>query len=206
MIEFTRRAALAGAATSALMPFAKAAPASAAAPMAEKQTPSFYRYNVGTHQVTVVCDGVATINLPDNYVVNATKDQVGKVFAESQLPPDKVTHTYNPVVVNTGPKLVVIDTGLGPAQLEQSKGRLGQFQNNLAAANIDRNNVDIVIISHFHGDHINGLLAGENKPAFPNAEIMVPASEWKFWMDDGEMSKGMGNPIRAQFQECSSRF
>jgi len=195
MIELTRRAALAGAGAAALTPFVKTAPASAAAPIADKQAASFYRYNVGTHQITVVCDGVATINLPDNYVANASKDDVGKVFAESQLPPDKVTHTYSPVVVNTGPKLVVIDTGLGPAQLEQSKGKLGQFQNNLAAANIDRNNVDIVIISHFHGDHINGLLAAENKPAFPNAEIMVPATEWKFWMDDGEMSKGMGNPI-----------
>jgi glyoxylase-like metal-dependent hydrolase (beta-lactamase superfamily II) len=195
MIELTRRAALAGAGAAALTPFVKTAPASAAAPIADKQAASFYRYNVGTHQITVVCDGVATINLPDNYVANASKDDVGKVFAESQLPPDKVTHTYNPVVVNTGPKLVVIDTGLGLAQLEQSKGKLGQFQNNLAAANIDRNNVDIVIISHFHGDHINGLLAAENKPAFPNAEIMVPATEWKFWMDDGEMSKGMGNPI-----------
>ena len=107
----------------------------------------------------------------------------------------RVTHTFNPVVVNTGPKLVVIDTGLGPAQFEQSKGRTGQFHNNLAAANIDRNNVDTVIISHFHGDHINGLLAAENKPAFANAEIMVPAAEWKFWMDDGEMSKGAGVPF-----------
>lgn len=195
MIELSRRVALAGAASSALMPFLKATPASAAAPMAEKQAASFYRYNVGTHQITVVCDGVATINLPDNYVANIAKDEVGKVFAESQLPPDKVTHTFNPVVVNTGPKLVVIDTGLGPAQFEQSKGRTGQFHSNLAAANIDRNAVDTVIISHFHGDHINGLLAAENKPAFANAEIMVPATEWKFWMDDGEMSKGMGNPV-----------
>ena len=117
------------------------------------------------------------------------------MLAESHLPTDKITHTFNPVVVNTGPKLVVIDTGLGPAQFEQSKGKTGQFHNNLAAANIDRNNVDTVIISHFHGDHINGLLAAENKPAFANAEIMVPAAEWKFWMDDGEMSKGMGNPF-----------
>src|SRR6267142_1339556 len=122
MIELTRRAALAGAGAAALTPFVKTAPASAAAPIADKQAASFYRYNVGTHQITVVCDGVATINLPDNYVANASKDDVGKVFAESQLPPDKVTHTYNPVVVNTGPKLVVIDTGLGLAQLEQSKG------------------------------------------------------------------------------------
>ena len=195
MTELTRRAALAGAAATALMPLAVTRAARAAAPLADKQAASFYRYNVGTHQITVVCDGVATINLSDTYVANAPKDEVGKVLAQNQLPPDKITHTYNPVVVNTGSKLVVIDTGLGAAQFEQSKGRLGQFHGNLTAANIDRNNVDIVIISHFHGDHINGLLAAENKPAFPNAEIMVPAVEWKFWMDDGEMSKGMGNPI-----------
>ena len=194
MTEISRRAALAGAAATALMPLTMTA-ARATAPLAEKQNASFYRYNVGTHQVTVVCDGVATINLPDNYIANASKEQVGKVFTEAHLPADKVTHTFNPLVVNTGPKLVVIDAGLGPAQFEQSKGRTGQFHTNLAAAGIDRNNVDIVIISHFHGDHINGLLAAENKPAFPNAEIMVPATEWEFWMDDGEMSKGMGNPI-----------
>ena len=195
MIELTRRAALAGAGASALMPLVKTAPASAAAPMAERQNASFYRYNVGTHQVTVVCDGVSTVNLPDTYVANATKDQVGKILAESQLPADKVTHTFSPIVVNTGSKLVVIDTGLGPDQFAQSKGRTGQFHANLAAANLDRNAVDTMVISHFHGDHINGLLAAENKAAFPNAEIMVPATEWKFWMDDGEMSKGMGNPI-----------
>jgi glyoxylase-like metal-dependent hydrolase (beta-lactamase superfamily II) len=195
MTEISRRATLAGAAASALMPFVKIAPANAAAPLAEKQNASFYRYSIGTHQITVVCDGVATINLPDNYASNASKDDIGKVFAEYHLPTDKVTHSFNPVVINTGPKLVVIDTGLGPDQFVQSKGKTGQFHSNLAAANIDRATVDTVIISHFHGDHINGLLAAENKPAFPNAEIMVPAAEWKFWMDDGEMSKGMGNPI-----------
>ena len=195
MTEISRRATLAGAAASALMPFVKTAPANAAAPLADKQNPSFYRYNVGTHQVTVVCDGVVTINLPDNYAPGTSKDDIGKVFAEYHLPMDKVTHSFNPVVVNTGPKLVVIDTGLGPDQFASSKGKTGQFHSNLAAANIDRAAVDTVIISHFHGDHINGLLAAENKAAFPNAEIMVPATEWKFWMDDGEMSKGMGNPI-----------
>ncbi|QIO34195.1 MBL fold metallo-hydrolase [Bradyrhizobium sp. 1(2017)] len=195
MTEITRRATLAGAAASALLPFVKTSPAHAAAPLADKQNASFYRYNVGTHQVTVVCDGVATVNLTDNYAAGASKDDINKVFAEHHLPTDKVTHTFNPVVVNTGPKLVVIDTGLGPDQFAQTKGKVGQFQNNLAAAGIDRATVDTVVISHFHGDHINGLLAAENKPAFPNAEIMVPATEWKFWMDDGEMSKGMGNPI-----------
>ncbi len=195
MTELTRRAALAGVAATTLMPLTMAAPARAAAPLADKQAASFYRYNLGTYQITVVSDGVTVVPRPDNYVVNASKDEVSKVFVENYLPPDKAAHSFNPIVINTGSKLIVVDTGLGPANFEQSKGRVGQFQTNLAAAGIDRNNVDTVIISHFHGDHINGLLTADNKPAYPNAEIMVPSVEWKFWMDDGEMSKGTGNPI-----------
>ena len=195
MTELTRRAALAGVAATTLMPLTMAAPARAAAPLADKQAASFYRYNLGTYQITVVSDGVTVVPRPDNYVVNASKDEVSKVFVENYLPPDKAAHSFNPIVINTGSKLIVVDTGLGPANFEQSKGKVGQFQTNLAAAGIDRNTVDTVIISHFHGDHINGLLTADNKSAYPNAEIMVPSAEWKFWLDDGEMSKGTGNPI-----------
>src|SRR5262249_34806940 len=49
--------------------------------------------------------------------------------------------------------------------------------------------IDTVIISHYHGDHVNGLLKADNSLAFPNAEILVPAAEHTFWMDDGEMSR-----------------
>src|SRR5207302_849863 len=96
---------------------------------------------------------------------------------------------YNPIAVNTGQRLVVIDTGLGEAGFNATKGVNGQFLTNLAAAGIDANAVDAVIISHYHGDHVNGLLKADNSLAFPNAEILVPAAEHKFWMDDGEMSR-----------------
>jgi glyoxylase-like metal-dependent hydrolase (beta-lactamase superfamily II) len=102
---------------------------------------------------------------------------------------DRVSHAYTPVVVNTGSKLVAIDTGLGLGLYQQSKGAVGQYHTNLAAAGIDRNAVDVVIISHFHGDHINGLIGPENKPAFPNAEIIVPETEWAFWSDESNVSK-----------------
>ena len=57
------------------------------------------------------------------------------------------------------------------------------------AAGIDPKSIDTVIISHYHGDHVNGLLRADNSLTFPNAEILVPAEEHKFWMDDGEMSR-----------------
>jgi glyoxylase-like metal-dependent hydrolase (beta-lactamase superfamily II) len=108
-----------------------------------------------------------------------------------------VTHAYTPVVVNTGSKLVAIDTGLGLGMFEQSKGAVGQYHSNLQAAGIDRNAVDVVIISHFHGDHINGLVGPENKPAFPNAEVMVPEVEAAFWADERNAAK-LPEPIRPQ--------
>jgi len=113
---------------------------------------------------------------------------------------------YNPIAVNTGSKLVVIDTGTGEANFERSKGAGGQFHGNLKAAGIDRNAVDVVLISHFHGDHINGLLAPDNKPAYPNAEILVPAAEWKYFMDDGEMSRAPAGRMQEVFKNLRRVF
>ena len=78
-----------------------------------------------------------------------------------------------------------------------SKGANGQFADNMAAAGFDPKAVDMVVISHFHGDHVNGLLTADGTPAFPNAEVLVPATEWKFWMDDGEMSRAPAGRCRA---------
>ena len=192
MTELTRRGILSGAvaasAATALTPLAGNS-ALAAAPPIGKQASSFYRYKVGTFEVTVASDGVVVNPLADTYVANAPKDAVNAALAANYLPTDKATHFYAPIVVNTGSKLVVIDTGLGPTVFQNSKGMAGQFHSNIAASGIALDKIDTVIISHFHGDHINGLLAAENKPAFPNAEIMVPAAEWKFWTDEGEFAK-----------------
>ncbi len=91
----------------------------------------------------------------------------GLAAAFLQPAPDEIAVPYTPIVVNTGSKLVVIDTGTGEANFERSKGVAGQFHSNLKAAGIDRNQVDTVIISHFHGDHINGLLTPTTSPLSP---------------------------------------
>src|SRR5262245_5031966 len=130
-VNLTRRNLLAGAAAvSALSPFA--VPHSyAKAPLAEKQNTGWYRYKVGGFEVTVVTDGSITNPLQDNYVGNATKSDVNAALVANHLPPDKLTASYTPVVVNTGSTLVVIDTGLGPGMHQQSKGAVGQFPANL---------------------------------------------------------------------------
>ena len=78
-------------------------------------------------------------------------------------PTDKMKNTYSPIVLTTGGKSVLFDTGNGEAAAAQSKGERGTLNANLAAAGIDRNAIDVVVISHFHADHVNGLLAADNK-------------------------------------------
>jgi glyoxylase-like metal-dependent hydrolase (beta-lactamase superfamily II) len=203
MSELTRRSALSGAAVMAAAAFGSdsgSSPAAAAAPPTGQQAPGFYRYKVGSHEITVVTDGANVMALPDTFVLNAKKDEVNAALEASHLEKDKLAIPYSPIVVNTGAKLVVIDTGTGEANFERSKGAAGQFQRNLAASGIDRNAVDTVIISHFHGDHVNGLLTADNKPAFPKAEILVPKTEWAFWMDDGEMSRAAAGRMQDLFK------
>jgi glyoxylase-like metal-dependent hydrolase (beta-lactamase superfamily II) len=96
---------------------------------------------------------------------------------------------YNPIVLNTGAKLVLVDMGTGEANYIASKGVAGQLLANMAAAGIDPKAIDTIIISHYHGDHINGLLKADNSLAFPNAEVLVPAPEHKYWTDAGEESR-----------------
>ena len=194
----TSAAAIAGA--TVLAPLATQR-ASAAAPHAGTQNAGWYRYKVGTHEVTVVTDGVTRSKFPDGFVAGKSREEINKGLADANLSPgpDMVAITYTPIVVNTGSKLVVIDTGTGEANFERSKGAAGQFQNNLKASGIDRNQVDTVIISHFHGDHINGLLTPDNKLAYPNAEILVPATEWKYFTDDAEMGKQTTDRMKGVF-------
>jgi len=208
MTQLTRRHLFAGAAAAGAV-FAGSktivSPASAAAPAAGTQNAGWYRYKVGDFEVTVVTDGQGSTPLPDSYVTNTPKDTVAKDLAALFLPNDKAIHTYTPVVINTGSKLVAIDTGLGLGAYAQSKGKLGQYQANLKAAGIDTNNIDVVIISHFHGDHINGLIGPDNKPIFANAEIMVPETEWAFWMDESNVSK-LPEPAKGQIKNPARVF
>jgi glyoxylase-like metal-dependent hydrolase (beta-lactamase superfamily II) len=207
MTQPTRRAVLVGAtAATALAPLMAVPPARAASPLSGKQAPGFYRYKVGSYEVTVVTDGLNAFPMPDNFVTNVKRDDVNNALAAAYMEKDKLAIPYSPIVVNTGSKLVAIDTGTGEANFERSKGAAGQYHANLRASGIDRNSVDIVLISHFHADHINGLITPDNKPAFANAEILVPAPEWKYFMDDGEMSRQTTERMKGVFSNARRVF
>jgi glyoxylase-like metal-dependent hydrolase (beta-lactamase superfamily II) len=100
------------------------------------------------------------------------------------MPHDKLTTPFTTLIVNTGRKIVLIDTGTG-GQISPTAGMIGD---NLTAAGIAPKSVDQIVISHFHPDHINGIKDKDNALVFPNAEITVPEAEWAYWMDDANMN------------------
>lgn len=205
-MSITRRSILAAGTGAAGLAAAGGGRSQAAAPPVNKQAPGFYRYKLGTHEITAVTDGVNTMPLAEGFVTNVKKDEVNAALAASFRETDKLSIPFTPIVINTGAKLVAIDTGNGEAAFASSKGAVGQYHANLAASGIDRNAVDTVIISHFHGDHINGLVTADGKPAFGTAEILVPKAEWAFWMDDGEMSRAANPRMEGAFKNVRRVF
>jgi glyoxylase-like metal-dependent hydrolase (beta-lactamase superfamily II) len=189
MMNLTRRNLFAGAAA---VGAAAALPSVAARAAAPAKSTGVYRYKVGDIEIIQLMDGARTFPMPDGWIANASKDEAIKAAAAAYMPDGKVTIPFSPMLVNTGSKLVLIDTGNGLAANAASKGAVGQARMNMEAAGFDPKQVDIVLISHFHGDHIGGLKNADGSPAFPNAEIKVPAVEAAFWADDANQSKANG--------------
>jgi glyoxylase-like metal-dependent hydrolase (beta-lactamase superfamily II) len=184
----SRRHLLTGTAIAAAAATMPATSLLAAAPPSGKQNPGFYRFKIGNFEVTAVNDGTWFRKLDESFVRNAPLPDVQRALSDAFLPTDVVPIPFTTLVVNTGSKLIALDTGTG-GQLGGMAPQSGTFAANLAAAGIDPKAVDAIYISHFHPDHINGIKTKDNALFFPNASINVPAAEWAFWMDDATMSK-----------------
>jgi glyoxylase-like metal-dependent hydrolase (beta-lactamase superfamily II) len=194
MINLSRRAMLAGAAATAFAPLATTS-ARAAAPASGAQAPSFYRYKVGSFECTSIADGARSFPMPDGFVKNVPKDQALAAAEAAYMPKGMVTVPFNPQVINTGSKIVLIDTGNGPVP----NAPVGKLIPNMIAAGIDPKAVDLVVISHLHPDHANGIRTADGGLAFPNAEIMVPTQDWAFWMNDENMAKAQDNVMMKNY-------
>ncbi|MBW8269956.1 MBL fold metallo-hydrolase [Caldovatus aquaticus] len=196
-----RRALLLG---SASLPWAIAMPVpprgAAAQEQAATQAPGFYRFKVGSFTVTQVHDGFFRRPV-EGFVRNAPLAEVQRVLREAFLPTDQLTIPFTVTFVDTGRQLVAFDTGSG-GQLAPTAGQLAA---NMRAAGLDPARVGLAVISHFHADHINGLTTRENEVVFPNAEIVVPEAEWRWWTDPGNETRSPEGQ-RANFANTARRF
>jgi glyoxylase-like metal-dependent hydrolase (beta-lactamase superfamily II) len=202
MNDLSRRHLLVGAAAagaaSALTPLA-AFTARAAVPPVGAQAPGFYRYKVGSFECTSINDGARSFPMPDTFVTNVPKDDALAAAEAAYMPKGMVTVPFNPQLINTGSKLILIDCGNGIAALEPTKGAAGRTLQNLAAAGIDPKSIDVVLMSHLHPDHTNGIRALDGAMAFPNAEIMVPAKDWDFWMSEENAARAQSSDMMKNY-------
>ncbi len=134
--------------------------------------------------MTAINDGFAPRPL-EGFIRNAELSAVQQAAREAFLPENAIQNSFNALVFNNGGRLTVIDTGNG----DMGAPTTGRWMENFRAAGLDPAQVNTVVISHFHGDHINGLRRKDGTAVFPNAEVMVPAAEWAFWMDDARMNQ-----------------
>jgi glyoxylase-like metal-dependent hydrolase (beta-lactamase superfamily II) len=148
----------------------------AEAPMVKTQVPGYYRLMVGQFEVTALYDG--SVELDAKLMKNATEQEINVLLAQMFIAGPKMQTAVNAYLINTGSKLVLVDAGaakvFGPT--------LGSVMQNLRAAGYDPAQIDAVMISHMHGDHVGGLLNGEGKPAFPNAVVYLSKGESDFWL------------------------
>ena len=137
--------------------------------------------------------------MPDTFVTNVPKDDALAAAEAAYMPKGMVTVPFNPQLINTGSKLILIDCGNGIAALEPTKGAAGRTLQNLAAAGIDPKSIDVVLMSHLHPDHTYGIRALDGSMAFPNAEIMVPAKDWDFWMSEENAAKAQSSDMMKNY-------
>ena len=151
----------------------------AEAPQVKTQAPGFYRTFVGDFEVTALADG--TVKLPMTKLLHGKPENHSKQLKKSFLD-DMVETSVNAYLINTGSKLVLVDTGaaglFGPT--------LGNVLANLKASGYKPEQVDAIVITHMHPDHVGGLMDGD-KLAFPNATLHIDKKDTDFWLSKANM-------------------
>ena len=151
----------------------------AAAPMVKTQAPGYYRMMLGDFEVTALSDG--TVKLPMKDLLNAPAAKIDAALKKSFVA-YPVETSVNAYLINTGTKLVLVDTGaaglFGPT--------LGNMLTNLKAAGYQPEQVDEIYITHMHPDHVGGLMNG-TAIAFPNATLRIDKADADFWLSETKM-------------------
>ena len=154
----------------------------AAAPLLKGQAPGYYRMALGDFEVTVVLDG--TMDLPvDQLLTNVRPGEADALLKRESLDSPLET-SVNTFLINTGTKLVLIDTGAGTL----FGPTLGKFLSNLKAAGYSPDQVDDIFITHLHGDHIGGLTL-DGKRIFANAVVHADRHDADYWLSKTNMDK-----------------
>src|SRR5437899_9588396 len=162
----------------------------ARAPKIGTQRPYWHGFMFGDAEVTIVSDGPLPLGPPKGTFVGVPDDEVKKMLTDNFLSPDNVVLDQNSPIENTGEKLILFDTGMGT--LKAFGPTTGRQQTSMAEAGIKPGDIDAVVLTHAHIDHIGGIVDANDKPLFPNAQYYITQSDLDFWTDEGKL----GGPLK----------
>ena len=167
--------------TAAILLGLTASSALAAAPMAQTSAPGYYRFMLGNFEVTALSDG--TVDLPVDQLLQepAAKTVAALNHAFQKTPQETSDNAY---LINTGERLILIDTGAG----DLFGPTLGKLMGNLKASGYTAAEVDDILLTHMHPDHIGGL-AKNSVIQFPNAIVHAERDEGNYWLSETNLAK-----------------
>ncbi len=190
--ELNRRTLLTASTSLLAAPLISSLPslANAAAPFLGVSKPTFYRFELGAFEITTISDGEALIEkVYPIFGANASEKQVETLLTDNLMPARLFNPTFLPTVVNTGKELILFDTGNGENGFAP-RPFAGNLAKQLAVAGFKPEQIDIVVITHGHSDHIGGIKE-KDKEAFPNAQYVISDIEFNFWDNDDKLPKGL---------------
>jgi glyoxylase-like metal-dependent hydrolase (beta-lactamase superfamily II) len=148
------------------------------------QAPYFHRFKLGDAEVTIVSDGPLPLGDPSSSFIGVPKEDVQKLLSDNFLSTSNVVLEQNVPIVNFGDKIVLFDTGMGTSKLFGPT--TGRLQKSIAESGLKPEDVDAVVCSHAHIDHIGGIIDDSGKPLFPNAQVYISQADLEFWTDEAK--------------------
>jgi glyoxylase-like metal-dependent hydrolase (beta-lactamase superfamily II) len=198
---------LALAAAPAVMMSATLSAQAAAAKLGPWQ-PKHFRFKLGAFEITTISDSEAFIDGPFPLIgANAKEADVRDLMRANLLPEGTYQPGFTPTIVNTGKDVVLFDTGNG-ANGFVPRPNGGWLASQLGPAGFKPEDIDIVVISHGHPDHIAGVMEGD-KPLFPNARYVIGQIEYDYWAPEGKFSgelEKMAAVFRANSKPVADKF
>jgi glyoxylase-like metal-dependent hydrolase (beta-lactamase superfamily II) len=183
--DFLMRSAAAALAPAALLALNPEV-ADAKEAMFGNKAPAWYRFKLGDFEATVVSDGTLNLGPAAPHYPKTPKEAVDELLTSRFQSPDALIAHENCLVLNTGDKLILFDSGIGTYKVFGTAS--GRLANNLAAAGIKPDDIDAIILTHGHIDHLSGIMSDEGKRLFPNAQIVMSQVEHDFWTDEAKTS------------------